>query len=99
MRCMRSRRAQIMAEYGVLLAIVITVAIACQQFIKARMQGANEEALSDYQAEVTKLVGSFTDFEPTKRTVDSDATTALNMTEALKGKVDVDTQSITTQLK
>ena len=44
---MRSKKGQGMAEYAVLLAIVIGAAIAAQQFIKGRLQGADAGAADD----------------------------------------------------
>ena len=65
MRMIRGRTGQSTAEYAVLFAIVIGAAIAMQQYIKARLQGASK-AYTDGYVTAASVGGTKVDpFEPT----------------------------------
>ena len=80
-RLMCARSGQSTAEYAILFAIVIGAAIAMQQFIKTRLQGAIHDAAVNYQT----AAGSTT-FEPTRSTTSSSSADLVFGT-ALAGNV------------
>jgi hypothetical protein len=89
----RSRRGQSTAEYAVLFAIVIGAAIAMQQYVKSRLQGAMADQSNKFQ---TAAEGA-APFEPA-RTVDttSGQTAKMDMTSARAGTAKLDSESLST---
>ena len=81
MRLIRARNGQSTAEYAILFAIVIGAAIAMQQYVKTRLQGAMQKHANDYFTESEGVA-----FEPA-RTVDSrsNQTDGLTMQTARAG--------------
>ena len=84
-----------MGEYAILFAIVLGAAIAMQQFVKARLQGAIKRGADDYMNTVGSNVAAY---EPDRKT-DSQSTSNLTMQSAKTGKVKMDSQSDTTVTK
>jgi hypothetical protein len=87
MQMLRTKKGQSMAEYAILFAIVIGAAIAMQQYIKSRLQGATKGFSDNYLAAVAGGGGfAPVPFEPV-RTVDttSTQTDALLMVGASTG--------------
>ena len=84
MRFLRSHRGQSTAEYAVLFAIVIGAAVAMQQYVKSRLQGAISFHTNSYLAASTE--GNGNAFEP-NRNVDttSGSSATLSMTSASTG--------------
>lgn len=97
MRLLRSHRGQSTAEYAVLFAIVIGAAVAMQQYVKSRLQGAIASHANAYLTAQTDETGAApTPFEP-NRTVDttSGASSSLAMSSATTGTSTVDSSSDT----
>ena len=92
-----SRRGQSMGEYAILFAIVLGAAIAMQQYVKARLQGAVAGTADEYMNTAAGL-GGYGTFEP-DRVSDSDSSTGLTMTSAKAGTVAIDSKSKTVQTK
>lgn len=90
-----ARRGQSMGEYAILFAIVLGAAIAMQQYVKVRLQGAIKQGADDYFNSVGNGLATF---EPV-RTVGSTSTTQLNMTTAKVGDVKIDSSSTTNLTK
>ncbi len=90
-----ARRGQSMGEYAILFAIVLGAAIAMQQYIKARLQGAVAQGANDYFNSVGNGVLTF---EPNRDTKSS-STTNLNFATARKGNVNIDSTSNTNVTK
>ena len=82
MRFLRSGRGQSTAEYAVLFAIVIGAAIAMQQFIKSRLQGAVKNQMDAYQ----HAAGDTGTFEPV-RTATSQSASDVAMDSATVGTI------------
>lgn len=93
MRLIGRKRGQSTAEYAVLFAIVIGAAIAMQQFVKARLQGAIEKRATEY----ANSADSGT-FEPA-REVSSQSAVDLTMESATEGDVVIGSESTTTVTK
>ena len=94
---MRRKQGQSLAEYAVLFAIVIGAAIAMQQYVKARLQGAIAGTADGYMNQAAGL-GGFGPIEP-DRTTTSTSDTNLAMGSATTGTVDIDSKSQTTVTK
>ena len=86
-----SMRGQSMGEYAILFAIVLGAAIAMQQFVKARLQGAIATSANDYFNSVGNKLATF---EPV-RIVNSESTSNLDMTSVRAGAVRVNSLSNT----
>ncbi len=99
MKRMRSRSGQGIAEYAVLLAIVIGAAIAVQQYLKSLMQGFDKGAMDKYSNQAQLLGGYGGGWEPTNRTSDSFSKTNLAMTNAKAGTANIDSHSNATLTK
>ena len=86
MRFLRAKHGQSMAEYAILFAIVIGAAIAMQQYVKSRLQGAVHGAANAYTAAVTGGNINALAFEPA-RTVNTSSNQSdfLSMTSASAG--------------
>lgn len=80
-RLIRARAGQSTAEYAVLFAIVIGAAIAMQQFVKTRLQGAVKKVADEYQNNAQS-----SPFEPT-RTSKSTSGTDITFDGAKSGAV------------
>ena len=86
MRFLRTRQGQSMAEYAILFAIVIGAAIAMQQYVKSRLQGAVHGATDGYTAAASSGGFSAAPFEPIRTTnTGSSQTDGLTMTSATTG--------------
>lgn len=94
---LNSRRGQSMGEYAILFAIVLGAAIAMQQYVKSRLQGATAGTADGYMNAAAGL-GGYGTFEP-DRVSDSESKTALAMTSAKTGTVTMDSTSKTTATK
>ena len=94
---LNSRRGQSMGEYAILFAIVLGAAIAMQQYVKARLQGATAGTADGYMAAAGGL-GGYGTFEP-DRVSDSKSETTLAMTSAKTGAVAMDSTSTTIATK
>lgn len=93
MRRTRSGRGQSTAEYAVLFAIVIGAAIAMQQYVKGRLQGAIANQADGYLASVgTGLVP----FDDPNRVTNSNSASDLLMTNATAGTVNLTSSSLST---
>ena len=90
-----SRRGQSMGEYAILFAIVLGAAIAMQQYVKARLQGAIQFRTDEYE----RSAGGSGTFEDPNRVSDSESKTALDMGSATAGTVAIDSSSETTSTK
>jgi len=93
-----SRRGQSMGEYAILFAIVLGAAIAMQQYVKSRLQGAVAFRAQDYSNSAGMAGAGFNTFEPDRET-DSVSDTGLAMTSVNAGNVTIDSQSDTTVTK
>ena len=94
---LHSRRGQSMGEYAILFAIVLGAAIAMQQYVKARLQGATAGTADGYMNAAAGL-GGYGTFEPS-RVSDSASTTALTMGSAKTGTVAINSKSTTVATK
>jgi len=101
-RRFRSRKAlSNVTEYVILVAVVAGAAIAMQQYVKGRLQGAVKTGTDDFEFTAKGIPGNVAytvTFEPT-RTTASQAATGLNMTSATTGTVAVDSLSNVDQTK
>ena len=101
-RWLRSRRGlSNVTEYVILVAVVAGAAIAMQQYVKARLQGAVKTGTDDFEftaAGIPGNVGYTVTFEPT-RTTASNSATNMGMTSATAGTVAVDSLSNVDQTK
>lgn len=87
MRRLLGTRGQSMAEYAVLFAIVIGAAVAVQQYVKTRLQGAVRGYADNYITEVKKGVSyAETKFDPA-RLSNSTSATDQEFTTARDGTV------------
>lgn len=88
MRLLRARNGQSMAEYAILFAIVIGAAIAMQQYIKSRLQGATQGAADNYLNTVSATAGfAAVPFEPNRVThTESNTNENLAMQSATVGQ-------------
>jgi hypothetical protein len=95
-RRFRSRKAlSNVTEYVILVAVVAGAAIAMQQYVKSRLQGAVKTGTDDFEYSAKNIPGNVAytvTFEPNRVTA-SDASTALNMQSATQGDVTVDSAS------
>ena len=87
-RLIRARRGQSTAEYAVLFGIVIGAAIAMQQYVKTRLQGAIQKQAAAYQ---TAAEGAAA-FEPT-RLSGSQSAADMAMEGSHTGKVQTHSES------
>jgi hypothetical protein len=85
------RRGQSTAEYAVLFAIVIGAAIAMQQYVKQRLQGATKKFADEYVTAAQNPAK----FEPTRETTSS-SKSILTMTTAKAGTASIKSGSDTT---
>ena len=103
MRFLHSEHGQSMAEYAILFAIVIGAAIAMQQYVKSRLQGAVGAATDAYVAGLRSNNLNVVAFSDPKRVVDTSSNTTenLTMTSASAGtrKLDVKSDTFTKQTK
>lgn len=92
MRRMLGRRGQSTAEYAVLFAIVIGAAIAMQQYVKTRLQGAIKQHADGYLAAQTGAFGGVPQpFEPDRATTSTNQSTSnVSMSSARTGTFNVD---------
>lgn len=91
----RNRTGQSMGEYAILFAIVLGAAIAMQQFVKARLQGAIASAGAEYERQTGFInPGQPATFEPA-RDVTSSSTSGLAMQSAKAGTVTINSDSTT----
>lgn len=99
-RCLRSRKGlSNVTEYVILVAVVAGAAIAMQQYVKTRLQGATKSGSDEYETQMGYAFTAYTvTFEPARTTI-SNATTGLNMTSATVGSVAVDSLSNIDQTK
>lgn len=97
MRRLSARRGQSMGEYAILFAIVLGAAIAMQQYVKSRLQGATAGTADGYMNAAAGL-GGYGTFEPNRVTT-SDSTTGLTMQSAKAGTVGITSKSDTVQTK
>ena len=95
MRLLRTARGQSIAEYAILFAIVIGAAIAMQQYVKSRLQGAVQANADNYVNTIGNTLGlAVAPFEPVRTTTsDSGQIDNLNMATASTGNRTLDTQS------
>ena len=93
-RMRRKRAGQSTAEYAVLFAIVIGAAIAMQQYVKSRLQGAMAFRANNY---LTISGGAV--FEP-NRTVNtsSNASSGMTMQSAHQGTININSNSNTNSI-
>ena len=107
MRFLHSEHGQSMAEYAILFAIVIGAAVAMQQYVKSRLQGAVGAATDAYVnavgSDASAKLGNVVAFSDPKRVVDTSSNTTenLTMTSASAGtrKLDVKSDTFTKQTK
>ena len=88
MTLIRTRRGQGTAEYAILFAIVIGAAIAMQQYVKSRLQGAVHVQADAYQA----ASGGDT-FDDPGRKSDSTSQSSMNMTDVKSGEISSNSES------
>lgn len=95
MRKTRSGRGQSTAEYAVLFAIVIGAAIAMQQYVKGRLQGA-VAGVADAYSNNAQQMGGYGAFDDPARQTFSNSASDLTMTAANAGVVNLVSNSIST---
>ena len=96
MRHLRTQQGQSMAEYAILFAIVIGAAIAMQQYVKSRLQGAVRGSADGYTTAVSSGGLNAAAFEPIRTTTSaSSQTDGLNMTSATTGNRGLTSSSTT----
>ena len=90
------RRGQNIAEYAVLVGLVVGAAVAMQFYVRTRLQAATEDSARRFQtsaglaeADIKKLA------EETSRVATSDSQTILDMVTSSIGKVKIDSKSET----
>ena len=93
MRLIRTRRGQGTAEYAILFAIVIGAAIAMQQYVKARLQGAVQ-----FQANAYQTANGSGLFEP-DRNSNSTASSGAAMTNVKAGTISSNSNGTTVVTK
>ena len=81
---MKMRRGQSIAEYAVLIGLVLGAVLAMQQYIRVRLAGAIKTQ-ADIYANRTNAGSGFTP----NRTSDSFSNTSLTMTNATAGNVNI----------
>jgi Flp pilus assembly pilin Flp len=88
-----------MAEYGILLAIVLGAAIAMQQYVKSRLQGGIAGVADGYTT-AASAAGGYGAFNPNV-TTDSMSTSnaSMQMTTATAGTVQTSSGGNTTQVQ
>lgn len=96
MRSLRSCKGQSLAEYAILIALVIGAVFAMQNYIRTRLQGLMHGYTEEYVRQATPAGVAVDPFTP-DRTVTSNSNIGMTMDSVRTGNIGISSTSNTTQ--